>query len=135
MPRTGRRVRLLADRALVLVQRREGLDLHAEDMLFDVVRERLELVRRVAARGHREHLVELLERERLRLGDEQQDEDEPDDVPGGVPPERALWLEGAEETREGDRDDKVAASRPSRQRPTPSRSSKIEYVQEPEPCC
>ena len=46
-------------------------------------------------------LVELLERERLRLGDEEQDEHEPDDVPCGVPPEGAFWLE---------RDDEVAAA-------------------------
>ena len=107
MPGAAGRVRLLAG-GLVVVQRRERLDAHAEDVALDVARERLELVRCVHVRRHAEDLVELLERERLRLGDEQQDEDEPDDVPGGVPPERALWLEGAEQPREGDRDDEVA---------------------------
>ena len=46
---------LLANRALVLVQWRDGLDLHAEDVLFDVMRERLELVRGVYVRRHGEH--------------------------------------------------------------------------------
>ena len=40
-------------------------------------------------------MVELLERERLRLGDEEEDENEADDVPGGVPPERALGREAS----------------------------------------
>ena len=109
MPTRRRRVVLLPDRALVLVQRRERLDLHAEHVFFDVVRERLDLVRGVDVRRHGEHLVELLERERLRLGHEEQDEHEPDRVPRGVPPEGALCGEGAEEGREGDRDDEVAA--------------------------
>ena len=105
----SRRIVLLANRALVLVQRREGLDLHEEDVLFDVVGQGLELVRRVDVRRHREHLVGLLQRERLRLRHEEQDEDEPDDVPRRVPPERALWLECAEQSRERDCDDEVAA--------------------------
>ena len=108
MASTARRVVALALGRLVLVQRRERLDAHAEDVALDVARERLELVRGVHAGGHGEDLVELFERERLGLGDEEQDEDEADDVPAGVPPEGALRLERAEQTGEGDRDDEVA---------------------------
>lgn len=57
-------------------------------------------------------MVELLERERLRLGDEEQDEEEAEDVPPRVPPERALRLERAEQPRERDRDDEVAVRKP-----------------------
>lgn len=51
---TGGVVLLAVDR-LVLVQRREGVDAHAQDMLLDVAHERLELVRRVQVRRDREH--------------------------------------------------------------------------------
>ena len=43
----SRRIVLLANRALVLVQRREGVYVHTEDVFLDVVRERFELVRSV----------------------------------------------------------------------------------------
>ena len=50
-------------------------------------------------------LVEFFERELLRLGYEEEDQSPADYAPRGVPPERSLGLERAEETREGERDD------------------------------
>ena len=124
--RSGRIV-LLADARLVLVQRREGVDLHAEDVLFDVVRESLELVRRVDVRRDREDLVELLERERLRLGHEEQDEHEADRVPRRVPPERALRLERAEQPREREPHNEITVCVP-----TAAQRRREKGVQKPE---
>ena len=95
MPSTRRSIRLLSDPALVLVQRRKRVDLHSEEVLLDVVWQRLDLVRRMFGCRYGEHLVELFEREGFRLGDEEQDGEEPDNVPRGVPPDRALRLERA----------------------------------------
>ena len=84
MPRaSGRIVPLLAVGLLVLVQRRERLDAHAEEVALDVARERLELVRRVHVRWHAEDLVELFERERLRLGHEEERHHESEHAGGG----------------------------------------------------
>ena len=65
-----RSIRLVANRTLVLVQRRHVSDLLAEDILADVVSKCLDLVRGMRVRRDAEHLVEFLERERFRLGDE-----------------------------------------------------------------
>lgn len=101
---------LRADRTFVFVERREVAHVHAEDVLLDVVRERLDLVRRVLSCRHGEYLVEFFERERFRLGDEQQDGEEPEHVPAGVPAEGTLRRERAEQTREGDRNNEVAVN-------------------------
>lgn len=92
----------------VLVQRRKFLHVHPEDMLLDVVRKRLDLVRRVYMRGHREDLIQFFKRKALGLGDEQENQEEADGVPPCVPPEGTLRLEGAQHTWEGDGDDEVA---------------------------
>lgn len=55
VPRTAGRVGFLANGALVLVQRRQGVDFHPEDILFDVVWERLHLIRRMYVCRHAEH--------------------------------------------------------------------------------
>ena len=44
MSSATRRVVLLTNGTFVLVQRRQRIDLHAEDVLLDVVRKRLDLV-------------------------------------------------------------------------------------------
>lgn len=99
----------------MLIQWLHVLDLHPEDILLDVSRERLDLVRRVRVRRDGEHLVEFFEGERFGFGDEEENENEAHDVPGGVPPEGALGLERSEETGEGDGDDEVTKDNVSRQ--------------------
>ena len=49
------RVGFLSDTSFVLVKRRKGVHLHAEDVLLDVVWERLELICGVDVRGDREY--------------------------------------------------------------------------------
>lgn len=92
---------------LMLIQWLHVLDLHSEDILLDVSRERLDLVRRVCVRRDGEHLVEFFEGERFGFGDEEENENEAHDVPGGVPPEGTLRFERSKETGEGDGDDEV----------------------------
>ena len=58
-------------------------------------------------------LIEFFERERLRLGYKEKNEDEADHVPSCVPTEGTLWSEGAEKTGEGDGDDEVAENEES----------------------
>ena len=121
---------LRADRAFVLVERREVAHVHAEDMLLDVVWQRLDLVRRMFGCRYGEHLVELFEREGFRLGDEEQDGEEPDNVPRGVPPEGTLRLERAEQTRESDCNNEVARVR--RQQTDDGHGEEHSNSQEPE---
>lgn len=53
-------------------------------------------------------MVEFFERKRLRLGHEEEDKDEADDVPAGIPTKGTLGRERIKETRERDRDYEVA---------------------------
>ena len=98
----ARSVRLLADGTFVLVQRRHFANLPAQNMLAEVVSQRLDLVRRVCVRRHAEHcfrmctllakcslrgggegertLVELFERESLGFGHEEECKEESDDT-------------------------------------------------------
>ena len=101
---------LRADRAFVLVERREVAHVHAEDVLLDVVWQRLDLVRCMFGCRYGEHLVELFEREGFRLGDEEQDGEEPEHVPPSIPAEGTLGRERAQQTREGDRNNEVAVN-------------------------
>lgn len=61
----------------------------------------------LAAEGHVEDAVELLERLLLGLGDEEEDEEEADDVPAGVPAEGALRREGDQHSGPRQRQDEV----------------------------
>jgi len=64
---------LLPDDSLVLIEWRHRVNLHAEDVLLDVMWQRLDLIRRMRVRRHRKDLVQLLKRERFRFGDKEQD--------------------------------------------------------------
>lgn len=85
-----------------------GSNVLPENVATEVVRELANVVRGVLLGRDREDLVELFERERLRLGHEEPHGDGSDDVPPGVPTERSLRLERTEETRERESDDEVA---------------------------
>lgn len=52
---SARSVGLLPDSSFVFVQWRQLADVHTEDMLLDVVRERLDLVGRMDVRRNGEH--------------------------------------------------------------------------------
>jgi hypothetical protein len=54
-------------------------------------------------------LVELLERQGLGLGNEEQDQHPSDQTPGCVPAERALGLEGSEQVRPSEGEDEIEA--------------------------
>ena len=54
-------------------------------------------------------LIQLFERERLCLGDKEQDSKEPDNVPRSIPTERPLGFERSQQTRECDSDHEIAA--------------------------
>lgn len=58
-----------------------------------------------------EDLIQLLQRQRLRLGHEQQDADPADHAPGRIPPEGALILEGTLQRRPSEGEDEVEAPR------------------------
>lgn len=84
---------LFPDGAVVFVKWRYRVDLHAEDVFLDVVRQRLDLICRMCGRRHRKDRIQLLKRERLGFGDKEQDGNESDDVPPGIPSECTLRLE------------------------------------------
>ncbi len=57
MPSAARSIVLLANGTIELVQRWQRIDLHAEDVLLDVVRERLDLVCGMGLCWYRENWV------------------------------------------------------------------------------
>lgn len=69
----------------------------------------LKLIARVLAGRDGEDLVQLLERQGLGFGHEEQDQHPADQTPGRVPAEGALGLEGREQARPGEGEDKVEA--------------------------
>lgn len=93
---------------LVLVQRRKILNIHPEEILLDVVWERLELVGCVRVCRHRVYLIKFFERQRFRFRHEEQDQHETNSVPCCIPPKGTLWLERAKQTREGNGNDEIA---------------------------
>lgn len=78
--------------------------------------ESTELVGGVLESRDGEDLVELLERETLGLRDEEEDEEEADGVPAGIPEESAGRSEGVEEARERESDDLARRKSVSRER-------------------
>jgi hypothetical protein len=72
-------------------------------MPLDVVK----LVLCMHARRDREHLVELFKREPLGFREEEQDQDEEEGTPRGVPPERARVGEAVDEGGEREGDDEI----------------------------
>lgn len=54
---------------------------------------------------HGKDVVEFFESPLFRLGDEEEDHDQGDDIETGVKAEGTGWCECGEETREGDRED------------------------------
>ena len=69
----------------------------------------LELVRGVLAGRDGEDLIQLLERQGLGLGHEQQDQHPADQTPRRVPAERALGFERRQQVRPGEGEDEVEA--------------------------
>ena len=127
MSTAARRIVLLTNGTIELVQRRQRIDFHAEDIFLDVVRKRLDLVCGMGIRRHRKDwmyvsttdikwvseastLVQLFERERLCLGNKEQDSKEPDNVPRGIPSECSLGFERSQQTWECDGNNKIAGN-------------------------
>jgi hypothetical protein len=86
----------------MLVERRQRLELLTQDPDSEVPQRVLELVRRMFPGRDGEDLVQLLQRQGLGLGHEEQDQHPADQAPGRVPAERTLWLEGGQQVRPGE---------------------------------
>lgn len=87
------------------------LDVAPENIAVSKVEELPDAVGHEAAQGHVEDGVELLERLLLGLGHEQQHQDEPDQVPGGVPREGARVRPRRDERRPREREQRVEEPR------------------------
>lgn len=73
-------------------------------------------------KGHTEDLIQLLQRQALRLGQEQQHGKEANDVPRGIPAESPRRREGSLQTRIGNRQDEVKEPRRGRGETHPQRT-------------
>ena len=78
------------------------LDVLAQDVPPDKVHKALHPPLGVHVRRHAEDLVQLLERQALCLGHEQENEPDADEVPAGIPGEGARRREGGVERGQGD---------------------------------
>ena len=92
----------------MLVQGRHVIQVVPEHVLAEVVPRDPELIRSMLVCRHAEHLVKLFERQRLRLGHEEERGEETEDVPRCEPCEDALWRPCCEKGRDGERYDAVA---------------------------
>ena len=90
-------------------QRRERLHARSRHVLLQIPRQLLGIVPRELLIAHSEHGIQLLEREVLRLGEQEVAVHPAEEVPRSIPPERALWGESLYERGPGQGEQEVEA--------------------------